>query len=77
MNWITFFVILFELTIFVCLFEPIAAFIETYYISHNFSTYWLSIITFGAGSFLVFLVYRVMLPKIAKGSREIDSGPLS
>ena len=76
-KWITFFVILFELTIFVNLFEPIAAFIETYYISHNFSTYWLSIITFGAGSFLVFLVYLVMLPKIAKWSREIDSGPLS
>lgn len=71
-KWRTFFVVVFELVLFVNLFEPIGAIIAAHATSYSFSAYPLSILTFGAGSFFVLFVYRVMLPRIARRNHGID-----
>ncbi len=75
-KWRTFFVVAFELALFLNLFEPIGAIIAAHAISHGFSRYPLSILALGASSFFVLFVYRVMLPKIARTNHRSNSGTL-
>lgn len=76
-KWRTVFVMAFELALFLNLFEPIAAIIAVHAISHSFSKYPLSILTLGVSSFLMLFVYRMVLPRIVRRNRDIDSGPSS